>query len=79
MAWTSHIELADVKEELLDYIKANPNSQDTLEGVIEWWIVHSRLRRGIKFVKTALQELEEEGLVVRITIRNNVEIYKVRS
>ena len=50
--------------QILTYLFENPEAQDTLEGIVEWWL----LGRAIKFetarVKEALSELGSKGLIL---------------
>lgn len=50
--------------QILAYLVDHPNAQDTVEGIVEWWL----LERAIKFQKThivrAIAELVSQGLVI---------------
>jgi hypothetical protein len=51
--------------QILTYLVEHPEAQDTLEGIVEWWL----LERAIKFqtarVKEALSELVAKGLILK--------------
>ena len=49
--------------EILDYMVENPGAQDTLEGIVEWWLLENRIRRETRRVREALDELVALGLV----------------
>ena len=53
-----------IGNEILAYLVDHPKAQDTLEGIVEWWL----LERAIKFqeaqVKKALAELITKGLAI---------------
>jgi hypothetical protein len=53
-----------IGNEILAYLLDHPKAQDTLEGIVEWWL----LERAIKFqetqVKKALADLVAKGLVI---------------
>ena len=55
---------AQISNEILAYLVGHPGAQDTLEGIVEWWL----LERAIKFqtarVKEALSELVDKGLII---------------
>lgn len=57
-------EKSEMAYEILDYLAKNPNAQDTLEGVIEWWLLEQRLEKQIRKVKRAIDELVADGLVI---------------
>lgn len=50
--------------EILAHLAKNPDAQDTLEGVIEWWLLDQRIEKQIREVKRAIDELVADGLVI---------------
>jgi hypothetical protein len=58
------IDESKIGNEILAYLIDHPKARDTLEGIVEWWL----LERAIKFqeaqVKKALAELVTNGLVI---------------
>ena len=54
----------DVAHQILAYLHANPDAQDTLEGIIEWWLLDQNIKRQSERVKQALAQLTERGLIV---------------
>ena len=66
-----------IGNEILAYLVDNPKAQDTLEGIVEWWL----LERAIKFqevqVKKALAELVAKGLVIEQKGNNSNIYYRV--
>ena len=72
-----------ISNEILAYLVEHPEAQDTLEGIVEWWL----LERTIKFQKAQVQNaldelvargfiLEHKGLDSRIRYRINKNKYK---
>ena len=55
---------SQIGNQILTYLIEHPEAQDTLEGIVEWWL----LERAIKFqtarVKEALSELVAKGLIL---------------
>jgi hypothetical protein len=55
---------SQIGNEILAYLADHPKAQDTLEGIVEWWL----LERTIKFqeaqVKKALTGLVAKGLIL---------------
>ena len=55
---------SQIGSEILAYLVNHPEAQDTLEGIVEWWL----LERAIKFqeaqVKKALSDLVAKGLIL---------------
>jgi hypothetical protein len=42
----------------------HPKAQDTLEGIVEWWLLEQEIRRSTALVNAALSELISQGLVL---------------
>lgn len=57
-------ERSEIVRDVLGYLIDNPHAQDTLEGIIEWWLLERNIEsRAIK-VKEALAELVAKGLIL---------------
>jgi hypothetical protein len=54
---------SDIAYHILAYLHANPDAQDTLEGIVEWWLLNQKLKRQTENVKHALAELIERGVI----------------
>ena len=54
----------DMAHQILAYLHANPDAQDTLEGIIEWWLLDQNIKRQSERVKQALAQLTARGLIV---------------
>jgi hypothetical protein len=52
--------------EIRAYLKAHPDAADTLDGIVQWWIVHQRFLQGIRAAERALERLVGEGEVEKI-------------
>lgn len=49
---------------ILMYLAAHPNSQTTLEGVVQWWLLEQEIRQQTALVQSALAQLVSLGLVI---------------
>lgn len=49
---------------ILAYLVANPNAQDTLAGIVEWWLLEQRIKTGTATVEAALAELAAREFVL---------------
>ena len=63
--------------EILAYLVEHPEAQDTMEGIIEWWLLEQRIKRQTAKVKTALAELVNMGLVLERKGRDKRVHYRV--
>jgi len=53
-----------IANDILGYLVAQPDAQDTLEGIAEWWLLEQRITEQAARVSEALAALVEEGLVI---------------
>ena len=57
-------EKSHVVYEILTYLADHPDSSDTLEGIVQWWLLERKINHKIENVKEALAELAAKGLVL---------------
>lgn len=62
---------------VLAYLAENPDAQDTLEGIKEWWPLGQGARPRITSVKAALRDLVQRGLVLERKGKDAGTYYKV--
>lgn len=55
---------AQIVNEILAYLSEHPDAQDTLEGIVRWWLLEQEIKRETDKVKEALNELVNRGLVI---------------
>jgi hypothetical protein len=67
----------EIELEILEYFLKNPNAQDTFEGIAEWWLLETYIRKQSALVKQALSELVNQGLVIEIQDSNAQIHYRV--
>jgi hypothetical protein len=58
------MENSQISSEILSYLSEHPYAQDTIEGIVEWWLLESKIQRHIVSVQEALNDLVQKGLVV---------------
>ena len=56
--------LSPIACELLAYLAEHPEAQDTLVGVMRWWLLERQTRYWQPQVQAALDQLQAEDLVV---------------
>ncbi len=57
-------EKSQISHEILDYLVEHPEARDTLEGIVEWWLLERKIKRQKDQVKKALSDLVAKGLVL---------------
>lgn len=50
--------------EILAYVSRHPNAEDTLEGIVNWWLLEQQIKRVVAEVKAALARLVMEKLML---------------
>jgi hypothetical protein len=61
---------------ILAYLADNPDAGDTLDGIVEWWMLTQTIKFETHTVSQAVAKLVAEGLIVEKRIDSRV-IYKV--
>jgi hypothetical protein len=49
--------------EILDYLARHPEAQDTLDGILHWWVLDSCVKRWAPKIAETVAELVEQGFV----------------
>lgn len=49
---------------ILSYLVEHPDAGDTLDGIVEWWLLHQKIRFETRIVSQAVAELVAQGLIV---------------
>lgn len=63
--------------EILAYLAEHPDSSDTLEGIVQWWLLERKIVYQTANVKKALAELIARKLVVEDTRPNSRMHYRL--
>jgi hypothetical protein len=50
-----------VEEQILDYLTTNPAAEDTLRGIVEWWLLKQMIAKTTSEVEKALESLVARG------------------
>jgi hypothetical protein len=59
-----YLQKSETAHEILAYLAAHPEAQDTLEGIVQWWLLEQKIKRETARVKEALAELVTQKLVL---------------
>ncbi|MGD9006406.1 MAG: hypothetical protein PVG41_00730 [Desulfobacteraceae bacterium] len=59
------------------YLSAHPDAADTLEGVVNWWLLRQRYERAVAMVSEALELLVQQGDLTKIKHQGSPTIYKL--
>jgi hypothetical protein len=53
--------------EILDYLARHPDAQDTLEGILQWWVLDSCIRNWAPRIAKTVAQLVEAGFLEKRT------------
>lgn len=67
MVRVSIMDESQVAYEILAYLSKNPDAQDTIDGIVEWWLLAQHIERHVAKVKSALADLVDRGLILERT------------
>ena len=77
MMSNSDLEKHEIELEILAYFLKNPEAQDTLEGIVGWWLLETYIRKQSALVKEVLSDLVNKGLIIEIQDANAQIHYQV--
>jgi len=55
---------SQIARAILEYLYRHPDAQDTVAGIVQWWLPEAKIKARTEIVKEALTELVGEGLVL---------------
>lgn len=70
-------ERSSIAQGILEYLLNHPEAEDTLEGVVQWWLRDRTIKQKTLVVQKALASLVENGLVVAVTGRDSRIHYRI--
>jgi hypothetical protein len=70
-------ETQETGHKILAYLMANPDAKDTLEGILDWWLLQQDLQRNIALVRKALDELLDKNFLVERKGTDKQKYYQV--
>ncbi len=67
-----------IRRAILAYLTRHPQAQDTIEGIVEWWLLEQRIVDAKGAVEKVLDELAAENLVTRRQERDGKVYYHLK-
>src|SRR5437867_10052275 len=55
--------------EILDYLARQPGSQDTIDGILHWWVIDTYVRKCAPKVAETVAQLVERGFLEESDLR----------
>ena len=60
------IEKAQLEHHVLTYMVDNKDAQDTVEGIVEWWLLQQEIQHQLADIEHLLDELVQKDFVIRL-------------
>ncbi len=67
-----------IAREILSYLSAHNDAQDTLDGIVQWWLRDRKSDQHTTLVKEVLGDLVTQGLIEKIGIEGQTPSYRMR-
>ena len=68
---------SQIGNKILAYLVENPKARDTLEGIVEWWLLEREIKFETNRVKEALSDLVARGLILEKKGSNSQRHYRI--
>ncbi len=68
-----------IAQDILSYLYTHTTAQDTLEGIVEWWLLEQKIMRQTKQVKKVLEELVAQDLISSHTASDSITHYRINN
>jgi hypothetical protein len=69
--------VSEIAQAIAHYVGKNPEAQDTLEGIVQWWLPEVQNKPRTALIKEALNELIAEGLITAYKAKDAQILYRV--
>jgi len=66
-----------IRSEIMSYLTEHPEARDTLDGIVQWWLLENRIIHQTAVVKEALADLISQGLIREYTIDESKTLYSL--
>ena len=68
---------SQIGNKILAYLVDHPKAKDTLEGIVEWWLLEREIKFETARVKEALSDLVARGLILEKKGSNSQMHYRI--
>ena len=69
----------ELARQILSYLVRHPQAQDSVEGIVEWWLLEERIRTVSSEVEAVLKELVEREWVRAVLGPNHRVRYAIQN
>jgi len=70
------LEIEIIANKIQRYLDGKNNAADTLEGLVQWWLIRQSLEEETQKVKQAVEYLVTEGKLIVRKLPDGTDLYK---
>jgi hypothetical protein len=59
-----------IGREILAYLLEHPDAEDTVDGIVQWWLLERKIKHQGRLVKDAVSELVDKGYLAVEQVRS---------
>jgi hypothetical protein len=63
--------------EILDYLARQPGAQDTIEGILHWWVLDAYIQKWAPKISKTIAQLVEQGFLQQKRAADGKVFYRV--
>ena len=75
----NELKTQDAAHKILRYLMDNPKAKDTLEGIVEWWLLQQNIKQSITLIRGAVDKLIQKGFLVETQGTGRTTYYQVNN
>ena len=70
-------EESTIRADILSYLLTHKAAQDTVEGIVDWWLLEETIKRRTEEVQQVLDQLVTEQLIIARTSKDSKTRYGI--
>lgn len=70
-------ETEETSHKILAYLIDNPNAQDTLEGIVDWWLLQQDIKRNVVLIRKTVDGLIHKGFLLERKGNDRTKYYQL--
>ncbi|HET7239323.1 MAG TPA: hypothetical protein VFI76_09860 [Terrimicrobiaceae bacterium] len=68
--------LTSPASEILEYLRRQPDAQDTIEGILRWWVVDQCVRNWTPKISEAVSQLVASGVLEEKRLSDGTTVFR---
>lgn len=66
-----------ISQEILAYLSEHPDAEDTVDGIVQWWLLERKIKNQTVQVREVLAELVRQGLLIESIGSGSLVLYRL--